>query len=707
MRTTTYLTQQNVKTDAEEVRFMNQLFRPDIANAIRALTIDAVQQANSGHPGMPMGMADIATVLWLRHLRHNPRNPSWIDRDRFVVSNGHGSMLPYALLHLSGYDLPISELKRFRQLDSKTPGHPEYGVTPGIETTTGPLGQGLANAVGMALAERLLAQEFNRPGFNVVSHYTYVFLGDGCLMEGISHEVCSFAGTLGLGKLIAFYDDNGVSISGPVGGWFSDDTAKRFEAYGWHVVRAVDGHNLEAIDRAIGEAKIIADKPSLICCKTVIGKGSPSKAGKCEIHGRPLGDSEIAATRANLGWSHEPFEIPVEVYATWDCCKSGAAAESEWNELFSEYSRTYPTEGKEFQRRVCGGLPPEFSKRLLELQLQAQARAESVISLKACAEVVASVTKYLPELVGGTVDFGPANPLMWPGCRPVTRLAGGNYIQYGVREFGMAAMMNGIALHRGLIPFGGTFLAFSDYCRNAIRLAALMHLRTLFVLAHDSISLGEDGPTHQPIEHLPALRMIPHLDVWRPCDVEESVVAWATAIERQEGPSCLVHGKKILQAQARAPAVSEKIKRGGYILREPHEAPQAVIVATGPEVSLAVDAQELLAKRGVPVRVVSMPSTNVFDRQDCEYRKSVLPPDLPIVAVEPAATDFWYKYVGRTGAVLGIDAFGRSAPSDELFKLFGLTPKDIAATVTALLEQLRPVAMAKSHPSQNDLSAAR
>lgn len=659
----------------------------DLSNAIRVLTIDSVQRAKSGHPGMPMGMADIATVLWLKHLRHNPSNPQWVDRDRFVVSNGHGSMLPYALLHLSGYELPVSELQRFRQMDSKTPGHPEFGITPGIETTSGPLGQGLANAVGMALAERLLSQEFNRGEYEVVSHYTYVFLGDGCLMEGISHEVCSLAGTLGLGRLIVFYDDNGVSIDGPIEGWFTDDTPKRFEAYGWHVVRSVDGHDFCQIDRAICEAKATTSRPSLICCRTVIGKGSPSKAGKCEIHGRPLGDAEIAATRENLGWTHKPFKIPAHLYAAWDCRRSGATAERTWTELFREYSKAHPVAAAEFQRRMRAELPSDFSQRTMELIAQARAHRESVVALKACGDVVAGLTKFLPELIGGAVDFGPANPLMWPGCRPVTRTERGNYLHYGVREFGMAGIMNGITLHHGFVPFGGTFLVFSDYCRNAIRLAALMHLRVLFVLAHDSISLGEDGPTHQPVEHLASLRMIPNLDVWRPCDMEESAVAWVEAMQRRDGPSCLVYGKKSIKPQDRSLTVSAGIRRGGYILREPREAPRAVILATGPEVELALDAVAILAVAHIPVRVVSMPCTSAFDRQDPSYREHVLPSGLPLVVVEPASRDYWYKYIRRTGAVVGLDTFGKSAPAGELFNLFGLTAEDISAIVRSLLNE--------------------
>jgi transketolase len=659
--------------------------RRDVINVLRALAMDAVQKANSGHPGMPMGMAEVAEVLWRRHLRHNPANPRWADRDRFVLSNGHGSMLLYALLHLSGYDLPMTQIKRFRQLHSKTPGHPEYGVTPGVETTTGPLGQGISNAAGMAIAEKLLADEFNRPGFEIVGHYTYVFLGDGCLMEGISHEVCSLAGTLGLGKLIAFYDDNGISIDGHVEGWFTDDTPKRFEAYGWHVVRNVDGHDSEAVDRAICEAKEAQQRPSLICCKTTIAKGAPTKAGTPESHGAPLGDKEIAGARAQLGWPHAPFEVPREVYEAWDARESGAIAEGTWQLRFSQYAQAFPVEGREFERRLRGELPSGFSRRVRELLAKVREKAQTVATRKASQDAIEGLASALPELLGGSADLAGSNLTLWSGSRGVTRGAGGNYLYYGVREFGMAAIMNGIALHGGLIPYGGTFLTFSDYCRNALRMAALMRIRSVFVFTHDSIGLGEDGPTHQPIEHLACLRMIPGMDVWRPCDSQETVAAWVAALERRDGPTCLVFSRQNLPFQQRTPDTSEKIRRGGYVLVEPESEPRAIIIATGSEVALAVEAQQLLQQQGVSVRVVSMAATTVFDRQDADYRNTVLPPALPCVAVEAGAPDLWRKYVGRTGSVLGIDRFGESAPAAELFKLFGFTPEGVAQAVLSVL----------------------
>jgi transketolase len=659
--------------------------RRDVINVLRALAMDAVQKANSGHPGMPMGMAEVAEVLWRRHLRHNPANPRWADRDRFVLSNGHGSMLLYALLHLSGYDLPMSQIKRFRQLHSKTPGHPEYGVTPGVETTTGPLGQGISNAVGMAIAAKLLADEFNRPGFEIVGHYTYVFLGDGCLMEGISHEVCSLAGTLGLGKLIAFYDDNGISIDGHVEGWFTDDTPKRFEAYGWHVVPNVDGHDSEAVERAICEAKEALQRPSLICCRTTIAKGAPTKAGTHESHGAPLGDKEIAGARAQLGWAHAPFEVPGEVYEAWDAREGGAIAEGTWQLRFSQYAQTFPAEGREFERRLRGELPSGFSGRVRELLAKVRAKAQTVATRKASQDVIEGLGSALPELIGGSADLAGSNLTLWSGSRGVTRGAGGNYLYYGVREFGMAAIMNGIALHGGFIPYGGTFLTFSDYCRNALRMAALMRIRCVFVFTHDSIGLGEDGPTHQPIEHLACLRMIPGMDVWRPCDSQETVAAWVAALERKDGPSCLVFSRQNLPFQERTPDTSDKIRRGGYVLVEPESEPRAIIIATGSEVGLAVAAHKLLWQKGVAVRVVSMAATTVFDRQDADYRNSVLPPLLPCVAVEAGAPDLWRKYVGRTGSVIGIDRFGESAPAGELFKLFGFTPEAVAEAVLSVL----------------------
>jgi transketolase len=659
--------------------------RRDVVNVLRALAMDAVQKANSGHPGMPMGMAEIAEVLWRRHLRHNPANPGWPDRDRFVLSNGHGSMLLYALLHLTGYDLPMREIERFRQLHSSTPGHPEYGMTPGVETTTGPLGQGISNAVGMALAERLLAEEFNRPGFEIISHFTYVFLGDGCLMEGISHEVCSLAGTLGLGKLIAFYDDNGISIDGHVEGWFTDDTPKRFEAYGWHVIRDVDGHDSEDIERAIYAAKAARLQPSLICCKTTIAKGAPTKAGTHESHGAPLGDKEIAAARTQLGWRHAPFEVPQEVYEAWDARDAGAIAEGTWRLRLGQYAEAYPEEERDLQRRLRGDLPKEWGARVRGLLAKVREKAQSIATRKASQDTIEGLAPVLPELIGGSADLAGSNLTLWSGSRAITRSSGGNYLHYGVREFGMAAIMNGIALHGGFIPYGGTFLTFSDYCRNALRMAALMRIRALFVFTHDSIGLGEDGPTHQPIEHVASLRLIPNLDVWRPCDTEESVIAWVAALERKEGPACLVFSRQNLPFQQRAPEVAAEIRRGGYVLVDPPGEPHAVIIATGSEVSLAVEAQKLLTQQGIAVRVVSMPSTTVFDRQDSHYRDSVLPPLLPTVAVEAGVSDLWHKYVGRTGAVVGIDRFGESAPAGDLFKLFGLTAERVAKAVRGLL----------------------
>jgi transketolase len=647
--------------------------------------MDAVQKANSGHPGMPMGMAEIAEVLWRRHLRHNPANPKWEDRDRFVLSNGHGSMLLYALLHLTGYDLPIGQLQRFRQLHSQTPGHPEYGVTPGAETTTGPLGQGIANAVGFAIAEQLLAAEFNRPGFEIVSHYTYAFLGDGCLMEGISHEACSLAGTLGLGKLIAFYDDNGISIDGDVSGWFTDDTPKRFEAYGWHVIRNVNGHDSDAIERAIFAAQAARLQPTLICCKTLIGMGAPTKAGSHESHGAPLGEKEVAATRAALDWSHPAFEIPHEIYEAWDAREAGASSEGAWRLRLSQYMEAYPREGKELRRRWRGELPDGFGERVVTLLAQVREKAQSIATRKASQDTIESLAPGLPELLGGSADLAGSNLTLWSGSRAVSRSRGGNYLHYGVREFGMAAIMNGIALHGGFIPYGGTFLTFSDYCRNALRMAALMRIRSIFVFTHDSIGLGEDGPTHQPVEHVGSLRLIPNLDVWRPCDTEESVVAWVAGLERRDGPSCLVLSRQNLPFQKRQPERADEIRRGGYVLVEPNGEPHAVIIATGSEVYLAVEAQKLLTKEGVPVRVVSMPSTTVFDRQDPNYRDGVLPPLLPCVAVEAGSTGLWHKYVGRTGAVVGIDRFGESAPAGELFKLFGFSAERVAKSVREVL----------------------
>jgi len=674
-----------LKTQARE---WTDPMQRDVVNALRALAMDAVQQANSGHPGMPMGMAEIAEALWRHHLRHNPANPTWVDRDRFVLSNGHGSLLQYALLHLSGYDLPMDEIRRFRQLHSKTPGHPEIGMTPGVETTTGPLGQGISNAVGMAIAEKLLAAEFNRPGFEIVAHHTYVFLGDGCMMEGISHEACSLAGTLGLGKLIAFYDDNGISIDGHVEGWFTDDTPKRFEGYGWHVLANVDGHDGAAVQRAIGAAKAVTDRPSLICCKTIIAKGSPSKAGTHEAHGAALGAKEVAATRAAIGWDYAPFDIPRHVYEAWDARGQGAVYESDWMRSFAEYARNYPAEAREFERRMRGDLPAGFAQRVRELIAVAKQKAQTVATRKASQDAIEGIAPILPELIGGSADLAGSNLTLWSGSRAITAQSGGNYLYYGVREFGMAAIMNGIALHGGFVPYGGTFLTFSDYCRSALRMAALMRIGTIFVFTHDSIGLGEDGPTHQPIEHLATLRLMPNMDVWRPCDTKESIVAWAAAIERRDGPTSLVFSRQGLPFQLRPSAEVENIRRGAYVLLEPDSEPRAVIIATGSEVALAVDAQRLLAQAGIPVRVVSMPSTTVFDRQEESYRDRVLAPHLPCVAVEAGVSDGWRKYVGRSGAVIGIDRYGESAPAADLFRFFGFTPERVAEAVTSTLARL-------------------
>jgi transketolase len=658
--------------------------RAELANAIRALAMDAVQKANSGHPGMPMGMAEIAETLWNHHLRHNPSNPSWPDRDRFVLSNGHGSMLQYALLHLAGYDLPLDELKRFRQLHSKTPGHPENGLTPGVETTTGPLGQGVSNAVGMAIAERLLAAEFNRPGHEIVDHHTYVFLGDGCLMEGISHESCSLAGTLGLGRLIAFYDDNGISIDGHVEGWFSDDTPKRFEAYGWHVVRGVDGHDTQAVDAAIRQAKGVADKPTLICCKTVIGKGSPNKAGSHESHGAALGDKEVAATRENLAWKHGPFEIPSDVYEGWDGRPRGAKLEADWNAKFAAYAKAFPGEAAEFTRRMKGDLPANWRTSADGFVAKVNEKAETIASRKASQNAIEGLAPLLPELVGGSADLAGSNLTLWSGSKGVARDRGGNYVYYGVREFGMSAIMNGMTLHGGVIPYGGTFLTFSDYSRNALRMAALMKIRSLFVFTHDSIGLGEDGPTHQSVEHASSLRLIPNMDVWRPCDSVESAASWVAAIERRDGPASLLFSRQNLPFQKRTAAQIRDIARGGYVLADADK-PGVILIATGSEVGLAMDAKQVLAEQGIAARVVSMPCTSLFDRQDAAYKASVLPNGVARVAVEAGVTDFWRKYVGLEGAVVGIDRFGESAPGGELFKYFGITVEGVVAAVKGVV----------------------
>ncbi|MDO8414358.1 MAG: transketolase [Gallionellaceae bacterium] len=658
----------------------------DTTGAIRALAMDAVQKANSGHPGAPMGMAEIAEVLWNHHLRHNPANPKWPDRDRFVFSNGHGSMLLYSLLHLSGYDLPIEELKRFRQLHSKTPGHPEYGYTAGVETTTGPLGQGITNAVGFALAEKMLAHEFNRPGHEIVNHHTYVFMGDGCMMEGISHESCALAGTWGLGKLIAFWDDNDISIDGHVGGWFTDNTPKRFEAYGWHVIADVEGHDPEEVEAAIKEAKAVTDKPTLICCKTIIGAGSPNKAGTHDVHGAALGDAEIAATREFMGWKYPPFEIPKHVYEAWDARTKGEGLEKLWNNKFAEYRKAFPKEAAEFERRMKGELPANWAQHAADVIAKINEKAETIATRKASQNAINALVPVLPEFLGGSADLTGSNLTNWTGAKHVHANTTGNYISYGVREFGMSAIMNGMALHGGLLPFGGTFLMFSEYARNALRMAALMKQRVIFVYTHDSIGLGEDGPTHQPVEQTATLRYIPNMEVWRPCDTVESAVSWVAAVERKDGPSSLIFSRQNLAFQKRDAAQIANIRKGAYILSEAAGGkPQAVIIATGSEVALAMDAQKALAAEGINVRVVSMPSTNVFDRQDQAYKDSVLPKGSKRVAVEAGITGFWYKYVGLDGAVVGMDTFGESAPAGDLFKHFGFTTDNVVKAVKKVL----------------------
>lgn len=662
--------------------------RRELANAIRALSMDAVEKAKSGHPGMPMGMADIAEVLWNDFLKHNPANPKWVDRDRFVLSNGHGSMLLYSLLHLTGYDLSIEDIKNFRQLNSKTPGHPEYGYAPGIETTTGPLGQGLANAVGMAIAEKLLAGRFNRDEFNVVDHFTYVFLGDGCLMEGISHEVSSLAGHLELGKLIAFYDDNGISIDGHVAGWFTDNTPGRFESYGWHVIPGVDGHNPDAVLKAIVAARGVTGKPSLICCKTVIGYGAPNKQGKEVAHGAALGAEEVAAARQQLGWQHEAFVIPDSIYAAWDARAKGASREQPWNALFEQYKKKYPKLSSEFERRMRGELPAEWDGKTRQYVGECVEKGETIATRKASQAALSAYGPVLPELIGGSADLAESNNTIWKGSKGVTsKDFDGNYVFYGVREFGMSAVMNGLALHGGLIPYGGTFLVFSDYARNAVRMAAIIKARSIFVYTHDSIGLGEDGPTHQPIEHLAALRYIPNLDVWRPCDTVESAVAWKAAIEREDGPSALVFTRQNVPHQLRGPAAIENIARGGYVLSDTAGGGfDAIIIATGSEIGIAMDAQKLLAVKGKRVRVISMPCTRAFDLQDLSYRESVLPPSITKrVAVEAGVTDFWAKYVGLNGRVVGINRFGESAPGGAVMKHFGFTAENVAKVVEEIV----------------------
>jgi transketolase len=665
--------------------------RRELANAVRALSMDAVQKANSGHPGAPMGMADIAEVLWNDYLRHNPSNPKWPDRDRFILSNGHGSMLLYSLLHLTGYNLPIEEIANFRQLHSKTPGHPEYGYAPGVETTTGPLGQGITNAVGFALAERTLAGQFNRPGHAIVDHHTYVFLGDGCMMEGISHEACSLAGSMKLSKLIAFYDDNNISIDGEVRGhgttpgWFMDDTPKRFEAYGWHVVRNVDGHDSAAIVKAIEEARA-SDNPTLICCKTIIGWGSPNKQGKEECHGAALGADEVALVRQTIGWNHPAFEIPQDIYEGWDAKEIGAKNEAAWNDRFESYRREYPELAAEFERRVTGDLPADWAEKSAAFVSAVNAKGETIASRKASQNALNGFGPLLPELLGGSADLAGSNLTLWSGCRDVNAEGhNGNYVYYGVREFGMSAIMNGAALHGGFKPYGATFLMFSEYARNALRMSALMKIPVIYVYTHDSIGLGEDGPTHQPVEQTATLRLIPNMQVWRPSDAVESTVAWQAAIERKDGPSVLIFSRQNLAHNARSEAQIANIRRGGYILKDSDGTPDAILIATGSEVELAVKAADALNAKGRKVRVVSIPSTNVFDAQDQAYRDSVLPPGVgKRVAVEAGVTDGWWKYVGSAGRIVGLDRFGESAPAPLLFKEFGFTVENVIAQVEAL-----------------------
>ena len=659
-----------------------------LANAIRVLAMDGVQAANSGHPGAPMGMAEIAVALWTRHLNHNPTDPKWPNRDRFVLSNGHGSMLLYSLLNLTGYDLPLDELKKFRQLHSKTPGHPEYGHTAGVETTTGPLGQGISNAVGMALAERLLAAEFNRDGHDIVDHHTYVFLGDGCMMEGISHEVSSLAGTWKLSKLIALYDDNGISIDGHVDGWFTDNTPERFEAYGWNIIRNVDGHDVDAVDRAIAAAKAQNAKPTLICCKTIIGKGSPHKAGTHDVHGAPLGKDEVAATRAALGITDGPFEVPADVRAAWNASAAGAKKQADWNEKFAAYSKAYPELAAEFERRNANTLRADYAAKSAEALQAVIAKAETIATRKSSQNAIQALAPLVPEFLGGSADLAPSNLTMWKGCRevkPATMNEGGDYIHYGVREFGMAAIMNGAVLHGGFRPFGGTFLMFSEYARNAIRMAALMKINPIYVFTHDSIGVGEDGPTHQPVEQTATLRMVPNLDVWRPCDSVEAFVAWQVALEHRETPTALILSRQNLAHQARDAAQLAAIRQGGYVLKDCAGTPKAVIIATGSEVDLAIAAQKALGEKGVAVRVVSMPSPFLFEKQDKAYRDSVLPTGIPRVAVEAGVTAGWYRYVGLDGAVVGIDRFGECGPAAQVFEYLGITAAKVAEAVEGVL----------------------
>ncbi len=660
--------------------------RRELANAIRALSMDAVQKANSGHPGAPMGMADIAEVVWNDYMNHNPANPKWANRDRFVLSNGHGSMLVYSLLHLTGYDVSVDDLKNFRQLHSKTPGHPEYGYTPGVETTTGPLGQGITNAVGMAMAEKTLAAQFNRPGHDIIDHNTYVFLGDGCMMEGISHEACSLAGKLKLGKLTAYYDDNGISIDGEVEGWFTDDTPKRFEAYGWHVIRDVDGHDADAIKKATEEARSVTDKPTLVCCKTTIGFGSPNKGGKEECHGAPLGDAEIKLTREKLGWSHDAFVVPDDHYAGWSAKDKGAKSEADWNAKVDAYTSAHPELAAELKRRLAGDLPANFAEKANTFISSVDAKAEKVATRKASQNSLNGFGPMLPEFLGGSADLAGSNLTLWSGCKGIQEDPAGNYVFYGVREFGMSAIMNGASLHGGFIPYGATFLIFSEYARNALRMAALMKAQAIHVFTHDSIGLGEDGPTHQPIEQTATLRLIPNMSVWRPCDAVETAVAWKTAIMRRTGPTSLILTRQGLAHQSRTIEQIEAIEKGGYILSNCDGTPDAIIIATGSEVELAMGAAKTLADKGKKIRVVSMPSTNEFDAQDEAYRESILPSSVTArVAVEAGVTDVWVKYVGLQGKVIGIDRFGESAPADQLFKQFGFTVENVVSAVEAVL----------------------
>ncbi|WP_429009828.1 transketolase [Aeromonas allosaccharophila] len=660
--------------------------RKELANAIRALSMDAVQKANSGHPGAPMGMADIAEVLWRSHLKHNPNNPKWADRDRFILSNGHGSMLLYSLLHLSGYDLSIDDLKNFRQLHSRTPGHPEYGYAPGVETTTGPLGQGITNAVGMAIAEKAMAEQFNQPGHDIVDHYTYAFMGDGCLMEGISHEACSLAGTLQLGKLIAFWDDNGISIDGHVEGWFTDDTVKRFEAYGWHVIPAVDGHSPEAINAAIEAAKAETGKPTLICCRTIIGYGSPNKSGSHDCHGSPLGNDEITAARAFLKWDHAPFVIPADIAAEWNGQEKGAKLEADWAAKFAAYEAAHPTLAAEFKRRTTGELPANWAAESAKIIETLQANPAKIATRKASQNSLEAFGKLLPEFMGGSADLAPSNLTMWSGSKSLTNDdASGNYIHYGVREFGMSAIMNGIALHGGFIPYGATFMMFMEYARNALRMAALMKQRVIFVYTHDSIGLGEDGPTHQPVEQIASLRLTPNMSTWRPCDQVESAIAWKHAIERTDGPTSLIFSRQNLAQMDRTAQQLADTAKGGYVLKDCAGTPELILIATGSEVELAVAAYEQLTAKGRAVRVVSLPCTDVFDAQSAEYKESVLPSSVTKrVAIEAGIADYWYKYVGFGGKIIGMTTFGESAPAELLFKEFGFTVENVVATAESL-----------------------